>query len=139
VMHYMFPTCGINGNYDYTGLSDLDRVALRILYPEDKGRAEYVGTTLRRAGDMIALQSAWEVRGSNLSFVAKDFQWAVGNTIVSSPDLIIRLSVGIYPFQYSYRNFLNVSYSTRGTIKVLSPADYDQLMAATRSAQLPLF
>jgi hypothetical protein len=74
-----------------------------------------------------------------LDFVAKDFQWVVNNTIVSSPDLVITLPVGSHPFQYSYRDFLNRSYSTEGTIEVLSPADYYRLMATTRAAQLPLF
>jgi hypothetical protein len=139
VMHYKFATCGINGNYDYTGLSDLDRVALRILYPEDNKLAEYVGTTVRRAGETVVLQSGWKARGANLDFVAKDFRWVVNNITVSSPDLVVTLSVGSYPFQYSYRDFLNRSYSTGGTIEVLSSADYDRLMGATRAAQLPLF
>jgi hypothetical protein len=139
VMHYKFATCGINGNYDYTGLSDLDRVALRILYPEDNRLAEYVGTTVRRAGETVVLQSGWKARGANLDFVAKDFRWVVNNRTSSSPDLIVTLSVGLYPFQYSYRDFLDRSYSTEGTIEVLSSADYDQLMGATRTAQLPLF
>jgi hypothetical protein len=139
VMNYQFATCGINGNYDYTGLSDLDRVALRILYPEDNRLAEYVGTTVLRAGEAVVLQSGWKARDANLDFVAKDFRWVVNGKTVSSPDLSVTLSVGSYPFQYSYRDFLDRSYSTGGTIAVLSPADYDGLMAATRAAQLPLF
>ncbi len=40
VMHYRFEkpkghTCDVNGNYDRTGLSEWDKLALRILYPED--------------------------------------------------------------------------------------------------------
>lgn len=141
VMNYgpsQSPACGIIGNYAHTGLSELDRVALRILYPEDNHLAEYVGTTVRRAGETVVLQSGWQARGANLDFVARDFRWIVNNTTVSSPDLVTALSVGRYPFQYSYSDFLDRSYSVEGTIEVLSPADYDRLMAATRAAQLPL-
>ena len=50
------PACGSNGNYDYTGLSQSDRLGLRILYPEANRRAEYVGATLRPAGNAVVLQ-----------------------------------------------------------------------------------
>ena len=145
VMHYKFSpaetsNCVQSGsNYSYQGLTDYDRLALRIMYPEDNRVAEYVGTTVIRAGQRVVLESGWKVRGANLDFVAKDFQWSVNHMTASSPDLVVMLSVGIYPFQYSYSDFLDRSYSAEGTIKVLSPADYDRLMGATRAAQLPLF
>jgi hypothetical protein len=37
------PTCGIIGNYAYTGLSDFDRLSLRIFYPEENRLAEIRG------------------------------------------------------------------------------------------------
>lgn len=138
VMHYMFSTCGINGNYDYTGLTDYDRLALRVLYPEDNRHAEYVGTTVRRAGASVLLESGWKARGANLGFVAKNFKWQVNNSGFSSADLSVFLAPGSYPFQYSYTDFLNRNYSSSGTIHVLAPADFDRLIAATRAAQLPL-
>ena len=139
VMHYMFATCGINGNYDYTGLSDYDRLALRILYPEDNRHAEYVGATVRPAGSAVVLQSGWEARGANLAFVATTFEWVVNNTTQSSAGLSLLLPPGNYPFQYSYTDFLGRSYSAGGTIRVLAVDEYRRLMAATRAAQLPLY
>ncbi len=139
VMHYMFSACGIDGNYGSSGLSDYDRLALRILYPEANRHAEYVGTTVRRAGRAVVLQSGWEARGANLAFVARNFQWVVNNSSHNSADLSMLLPPGNYPFQYSYTDFLGRSYSAGGTIKVLAADEYDHLIAATRAAQLPLY
>jgi hypothetical protein len=138
-MHYMFAACGINGNYDSTGLSDYDRLGLRILYPEANRHAEYVGATVRPAGSTVVLQSGWEARGANLAFVANSFQWAVNNTTHSSAGLSLLLPPGKYPFHYSYADFLGRSYSAGGTIRVLAADEYDRLIAATRAAQLPLY
>jgi hypothetical protein len=139
VMHYMFSTCGIKGNYGYTGLSNYDRLGLRILYPEANRQAEYVGATVRRAGESVVLQSAWKTRGVNIEFAAKKFTWKVNNTIHKGPDLSMLLPPGDYPFHYAYRDFLGRSYSAHGRIKVLSVSEYDRLMATTRAAQLPLY
>ena len=55
-MHYQFtvaqtPTCVQTGsNYSDAGLTDCDKLTLHILYPEDSLTAEYVGTTVVRAG-----------------------------------------------------------------------------------------
>ncbi len=139
VMHYLFPTCAISGNYDYTGLSEYDRLGLHILYPEADRHAEYVGATIRPAGSTVMLRSGWEVRGANLAFVATNFRWVVNNATHNSADLSVLLPPGNYPFQYSYTDFLGRSYSVGGTIKVLTADEYGRLIAATRAAQLPLY
>lgn len=143
VMHYQFPSCGINGNYDNTGLSDWDRLALHILYPEDNHVAEYVGTTVVRTTDMVRLRSAWKMLGANINIVAKDFKWRINNKRVSNtPDLKVNLTEpGKYTFQYSYRGTLGrpVSYTYKGKITVLTPETYDQRMASFVAAQLPLW
>jgi hypothetical protein len=139
VMHYRFPACGSNGNYDHTGLSQSDRVGLRILYPEANRRAEYVGATLRPAGSPVVLRSGWAARGANLAFAARNFRWVVNQATYTSPDVSVLLAPGSYPFQYSYTDFLGRSYSTAGTIKVVPAREYQRLIAATRAAQLPLY
>jgi hypothetical protein len=48
VMNYVIAACGIDGNYSHSGLSQLDRLALHILYPEDARVAEVVGTRVVR-------------------------------------------------------------------------------------------
>jgi hypothetical protein len=139
VMHYRFPACGSNGNYDHTGLSDYDRLALRILYPEANRHAEYVGATLRPAGSAVVLQSGWQARGANLAFVGRDFRWTVNHTTRDGAGLALLLPPGNYPFEYSYTDFLGRAYSAAGTIKVLAAEEYTRLVAATRAAQLPLY
>lgn len=139
VMHYMFSTCKINGNYDRNGLSPLDRLGLHILYPEDNRLAEYLGATLVPFGQPVSLASAWQARGANLGFVAKNFKWTVNNTTVNDADLGIVLPLGTWAFQYSYEDFLGRAYSANGSVRVLSQPAYDRLIGATRAAQLPLY
>ncbi len=141
VMHYKFAGCGINGNYDNTGFSEWDRLALHILYPEDNQVAEFVGATVVRTTDLVTLQSAWKARGANLSFVANSFAWKISaNPVGSTPDLSTKLTnPGDYPLQFSHNDFLGRSYSYSGTIRVLTPAVYNQQIAAPVAAQLPLF
>jgi hypothetical protein len=139
VMHYQFLACGINGNYDNTGLSEFDRLAVHILYPESVLVAEFVGTTVVRSTDAIALRSAWEARGANLAFVAGNFRWNIPGVLTRlSPDLNATLPVGTYTLQFSHSDFLGRNYSYQGTLRVLSPATYDQQTAASIAALLPL-
>src|SRR5436305_3130174 len=113
VMHYQFLACGINGNYDNTGLSELDRLALHILYPEDDLAAEFGGTTVVRVGEPLNLQSSWKARGANIDFVAKNFVWRIaGNTLSKSPTLTtIFQAPATRDIQLTYTDFLGRSYS----------------------------
>ena len=140
VMHYQFLSCGINGNYDNTGLSDWDKLALHILYPEDDFVAEYIGTTVVRTTDTLTLQSDWKARGANINFVAKDFDWKLQSTSVSTvPDLSTGLKdPGDYVFQFTHSDFLGRKYSHIGIIHVLSPENYNKQIAAPIAARLPI-
>jgi Helix-hairpin-helix domain len=139
VMHYKFIDPGINGNYDYTGLSDLDRLSVHILYPEDLQVAEFVGTTVVSSAARVVLQSAWGVRGADLSFAAMNFEWKVAGTVRSTqPVLDVQLPAGTYSLQFAHRDFLGRSYSYTGIIRVLSPAAYAAQTAAVSAARLPL-
>jgi len=141
VMHYKFASCGINGNYDYTGLSGYDKLALHILYPEDHRVAEFVGTTVIQAGQALKLQSAWKARGANMDFVAHGFVWKLnGVTYSTTPDLVVNnLSPGDYTLEFAHIDFLNRSYTYSGRVRVLAPADYTQLVAAVVAANQVLF
>ncbi len=139
VMHYMFASCGINGNYDYTGLSTWDRLGAHILYPEDGNPAEYVGTVVVRTTESVHLTSAWKIRGANLDFDASNFQWIVdGNVVSTTPDLVNTLPAGEHPFQFGHRDFLGRTYSYQGTIRVMTPTAYDVWAAAFLAAAAPL-
>ena len=62
VMHYAFPTCGIQGNFGYSGLSRMDQLSAHILYPENARVAEFVGTTVLPSTRALSLESAWLAR-----------------------------------------------------------------------------
>lgn len=136
VMHYKFSldqghTCDVNGNYDYTGLSYYDKLALHIMYPEDSRVAEFAGRTIIRTGETLNLQSAWKIRGANMNFVARNFVWKLnGVSYSTTPDLVVNnLSPGEYVLELTHDDFLDRSYAYTGKVRVLEPAAYDQLMA----------
>ena len=140
VMNYMFPSCGINGNYDYTGLSELDRLSFHILYPEDNLVAEFVGTTVVPNPHHIILQSAWAVRGADIGFTTTDFEWRVSGSVRSTSTVLdVQLAEGTYNLRFSHKDFLGRSYSYTGIIRVLPPEIYTRQTAAVSAAQLPLF
>ena len=139
VMHYMFPSCNINGNYDYTGLSDLDQLSLHILYPEDIQVAEHVGTTVVPNSGRIVLDSAWGARGADLPVVAKDFKWHIDGIVVSSTArLDVQLPVGNYILVFKHGDFLGRTYSYIGQIRVLSAQAF-AAQTAVVAAQVALY
>ena len=136
VMHYQFLSCGIHGNYDHTGFSAWDKLALHILYPEENRTAEFVGKTVLRSGENLQLQSAWQWRGANIDFVAKNFGWRIDGALLSSgPTLNVRLKTGIYTLQYAHSDFLDRNYTYNGVVRVLADDEYDSQMAAIEGAQ----
>jgi hypothetical protein len=139
VMHYMFPSCGINGNYDNTGLSDLDRLSVHILYPEDARVAEHVGTTVVAGPGRVVLDSAWGARGADLSVTAKSFEWRVDGSIASTTArLDVQLPVGDHSLQFSHGDFLGRNYAYTGVIRVISARDF-AAQAAVVAAQVLLY
>jgi len=132
VMHYQFPACGIDGNYGRNGLSDLDKTALHILYPQAARQAEFQGRTVIPVSAQLQLQSWWKMRGANINVVAKNFSWKIdGTQRGTSPDFTYSFAnPGTYGLQYSYADFLDRGYSYSGSVRVLSNADFQSLMAA---------
>jgi hypothetical protein len=141
VMHYQFLSCGINGNYDYNGLSVGDQLGVHILYPEDDRVAEFVGTTVIRTSDTLSLEAAWKFRGANIDVVASDFVWKLNSTTTSTtPELSKRINItGDYTLKLDYDDFLGRSYSYTGLVRVLTPQNYLRFIAAPIASQLPLF
>jgi hypothetical protein len=132
VMHYNFATCGIDGNYGYGGLSDLDRLALHIMYPESDRTAEYVGTTVLPQGATLQLQSAWQVRGANISYVANGFAWKLGSSVLSTqPSLAVpSLPVGEYNLSLTHGDFIGRAYSAQVHVRVLTTKEYASTVLA---------
>lgn len=141
VMHYKFADAGINGNYDHTGLSTWDKLALHILYPEANKAAEFVGRTVLRSGEHLQLQSAWLRRGANINYVANNFAWRINGIVMSNgPTLSVQLqNPGTYSMQFTYSDFLGRNYAYNGPVRVLSDAEYDAQRAAIEGAQINLW
>ncbi len=137
VMHYKFASCGINGNYDHTGLSAWDRLALHIMYPEDVRVAEFTGKTVVKVGEPLVLRSTLTQQGAT-AFALKNFQWKVDGVVKSTGDTlnITFAGAGTHTVQFTYRDFLDRDYSSTFTARVLSPAAFNQQMAAVEQAQL---
>ncbi|MCB0037849.1 MAG: hypothetical protein KDE51_27640, partial [Anaerolineales bacterium] len=138
VMHYKFDSCGINGNYDHTGLSAWDKLALHIMYPEDNRVAEFVGTTVIQGGEMLTLQSAWLARGANLNFAASNFLWKIDGQQYTGPTLNINLGIGEYTLEFSYVDMLGRDYYYSGPVRVLDVDEFYAEVVAPTAANLPL-
>ncbi|HEX8536890.1 MAG TPA: hypothetical protein VF664_05455, partial [Cystobacter sp.] len=138
VMHYAFPTCGIDGNYGQDGLSALDRLGLHILYPEAARVAEFTGRTVIRSNEWLSLSSTWRAAGAD-AFAVGGFSWKLsGVTYSSSNGLFTSLGAGTYPFQLAYTDFLGRSYAYSGTVQVLTAPDYAARIVSPVAARLPL-
>jgi hypothetical protein len=139
VMHYRFTSCGINGNYDNTGLSYYDRLSAHILYPEAQMVAEYSGRTVLHTAEPLVLEAGWLAAGANLAFVAKDFRWRLNGQLVSTGfQLQTTLPAGNHSLWFWHRDFLEREYSYQTTIRVLTPQMFVQTIVAPVAAALPL-
>lgn len=135
VMNYVIAACGTTGNYDFTGFSAYDRLALRILYPETNRVAELSGVRVIMTGQSLNLGNLWKYLGAMVDAgsysVAKGFSWTVaGSQHATTPDLSTSVSEGVHSLVYTYQDFLGRSYSFQTLIEVLSPAKYRQRMAS---------
>lgn len=147
VMHYSGkPDCKIIGNYAFTGLSDKDKLAFHIVYPEDTKVAEFIGSTVAIENQNINLRFAWHLRGAIVDTVASNFQWKVDGQLVpkgqkapdSRPDLNRAFPVGMHPFEYGYTDFLGRRYTYSGVLRVLSNDAYTTTIVAPVAAALAI-
>lgn len=144
VMHYSGkPTCKIVGNYSFAGLSEKDKLAVHIVYPEDEKVAEFIGNTLGIEGEKLELRFAWHVRGAIVDSVASKFVWTVDGKPVfqapnGSPDLERGFPVGTHPFQYAYDDFVGRHFSYSGVLRILTKDQFAATIAAPLAAQLAL-
>lgn len=134
VMHYSFANCPVIGNVASTGFSALDKLALRILYPEDNLFAEFTGVRIIKVGQQLSLKNSWKQSGAIIDGdypIAKNFLWKVdGVQRATTPDLSISLSEGIHSLEYSYQDFFGRTYSAQSQVEVLSSTAFDQRMAS---------
>lgn len=144
-MHYTFDSpCSTPGNYSHGGLSDLDRLGLHVLYPEDERVAEYSGRTIVREGETIELLNDLKARGGivtgNLP-VALNFRWRRNGIVVSGDADLTDLSAGTAGtvfLIYSYSDFLDRQFSASFSVRVLTASDFRKKIAPV-PAQALLF
>jgi len=135
VMIYVIAACGTTGNYDFTGFSAYDRLALRILYPETNRVAELTGVRVIKTGQTLSLGNLWKYLGamvdSGSNSVAKHFSWTIdGSQRATTPDLSTNVSEGAHSLVLTYQDFLGRAYSFQTLVEVLSPKKFAQRMAS---------
>lgn len=144
VMHYKFydaeTGCDIPGDKGYGGLTDWDKLALRILYPDDRLWAQMIGTTVLPVGDFLDLQNAWQAQGAIMETATDVHLWQInGEDVDSEPQLNIQMSeAGVYDVAYLFTDFLGREYTSNTTVRVLSAEDYDDEIVGPRAAMAVL-
>jgi hypothetical protein len=134
-MIYVIAACGTTGNYDFTGFSANDRLALRILYPETNRVAEITGVRVIKTGQTLSLGNLWKYLGAMVDLgsnsVAKHFSWTVdGAQRATTPDLSTHVSEGVHSVVLTYQDFLGRAYSLQTRVEVLSSKKFAQRMAS---------
>lgn len=135
VMNYVIPACGTTGNYDFTGFSEYDRLALRILYPETNRIAELSGVRVIKRDQPLSLDNLWRDLGAMVdassNSVARGFSWTIdGVERATTPDLRTIVSEGRHSIVYVYQDFRGRTYSFQSLVEVLSPTSFAQRMAS---------
>jgi len=135
VMHYAFSACGVQGNYALTGLSALDSLSVRMLYPEDGRPAQIVGTTLVAVGSPILLQFGWRHDGAYMPFVANSMQWRINGSLHSTAvDFQHAFAVaGDYTVALTVVDFLNRTHTGQTLVRVRTPQQIQALTEATNA------
>jgi len=139
VMHYRFydaeTGCDIPGDKGTGGLSDWDKLALRILYPDDRLWAQTIGTTVLPVGAFLNLQNAWLAQGAIMETATDVHQWRIdGEDVDSEPAISLQLAEGVHEVEYYFTDFLGREYTSTTTVRVLSAEDYDEEIAGPRAA-----
>jgi len=145
VMHYWWPASKVpncqqtGSNYSQAGLTEYDKLALHIMYPEDVRTVEFNGDTVIRAGQTLQLVSAWQAQGAT-SFATANWSWKVdGITRSTAPTLTLGgLSVGEHTLAVSHDDLLGRHYTYSGKVRVMTDEAYRQMIAANTAAQAAL-
>jgi len=141
VMHYTWDELKsfAPGNYANGGLSDRDRLAAHILYPESNRVAELLGRRVLRAGEPLQLQSQWRAAGADAKAM-KNIVWKIDNATAGTGSSLSAPSpaVGTHRLDFGYSDLLDRSYSYTGEVRVLTSAEFNRRIVAPIAAQLPL-
>lgn len=125
------------GNWDNDGPSTLDKLSLRLLYPEDGRPAPIVGTSVVHTGATLHLRLGWAAEGAYIPYVAPTIQWRIGGILVgSAADYTATQSATPteYDIQLTVVDFLNRTHTGFRRVKVVDDAGMAQLVGAAAIA-----
>lgn len=126
-MNYTVATCpNYVGNYGPTGLSDLEKLSLHFMYPEDQLVAEYEGATVAALGTPVTLVGQWEFRGASRGGfrMITSYQWSEGSTILGNGAAVTVATpmLGTRQLVLRYTDQWNRLYEAPIEIRVVPPA-----------------
>jgi hypothetical protein len=136
--------CNLGNDNGSTGLSWGDQLSLRIMYPHPARVAEYSGTRVVRAGDVVRLYNQWGQAGALTANVVRSPKWVVrrdGMLVFSKSTVDFQAtlySAGRYQVTYTFQDMLQRSYSNTFDLEVLEPTDFTETMSATAAASASL-
>lgn len=125
------------GNWDNDGPSPLDKLSLRLLYPEDGRPAPIVGTSVVHTGASLHLRLGWAAEGAYIPYVAPTIQWRISGILVgSAADYIATqpATPGEYDIQLTVVDFLGRTHVGWRRVKVVDDAGMAHLVGAAAIA-----
>ncbi|MEB3159237.1 MAG: M12 family metallopeptidase [Synechococcus sp.] len=141
VMHYTYPgkESFAPGNYANKGLSTLDKVSLRVLFPESDLKADFSGNTTLIAGKTANLTVANLSLGAHSS-VYKNYEWKLNGRLKSrGPTASLKIiNPGRYRLSLSYKDAWNRSFLLNTSIEVISEQVYKKRMSSSTANNLLL-
>jgi hypothetical protein len=98
--------------------------------------ASYIGKTVIRTTEPLALRLAWEVNAREGEEAPTDTVWKLDGRVVStSPGLLTSLpAAGDYVLELSYRDGLGRIYTTMVTVRAMEPVAYDAMLRSVAAA-----
>jgi hypothetical protein len=125
------------GNWDNDGPSTLDKLSLRLLYPEDGRPAPIVGISVVHTGATLHLRLGWAAEGAYIPYVAPTIQWRIATILVgTAADYTATQSATPteYDIQLTVVDFLNRTHTGFRRVKVVDDAGMAQLVGAAAIA-----
>jgi hypothetical protein len=139
VMHYTYRG-HINfapGNYANKGLSSLDKVTLKVLYPESDMKADFLGNITLLANTTTNFTVANVSLGAHPS-AYKDYTWKINQQVRSrKPSTNIKITrPGRYTLSLTYRDLWNRPYALNQKVEVISAETYKKRISTDTTNSL---
>lgn len=139
VMHYTYPGHEnyAPGNYANKGFSELDKLSIKILYPEAGLKADYFGNSTVVTGKKTRLTVANVFLGAHPSFY-KNYVWKLnGNVKSTSPVFDLNISrAGKHRLTLSYKDAWGRSYNLNREIEAIPNSTYIKKISGAVASNL---